>query len=471
MLGIPLIESISCPAVDACVEVGGFGDILKGSGMTTSIPRRLLLPAMSNGAYGGYVTAAYFRNLGSAPAGVIIKYYDQAGAEVGVGDQGVIPVGAGWTVRQDNFNSFDTGQAGSAIVSSDQPLSAFVNEFAPTPTGDATSYTSISTPAGSGSVLYAPAILNGAYGGYTTGIGLLVAGDTSADVTITYRDTSGTSVLVQTLPGLAPRSYVAVYSGSVGLPAAFAGTATISSSGSALAAIVNEVGPGGQFSSYDAVPAGSATLFVPVALNNAFGGYFTGMGIQNTTNVAGTLQIDYYDSTGGVTTRTKAIAGNGYLGLYQGSASDGPPVGSYTAVLTASAGLQIAAIVNEVAPASGSTQQATSFNAFAAGAAASNLALTESAGPDGFSTGEGIMNVGSTAVNVFVNYFDVLTGNSIGATQASLVPAHAFWGVYQPASGLPAGLNATAVITATGGQVTVVCNESSAQSFMSYAGQ
>lgn len=49
---------------------------------------------------------------------------------------------------------------------------------------------------------------------------------------------------------------------------------------------------------------------------------------------------------------------------------------------------------------------------------------------------------------------------------------NAFWGVYQPTAGLPAGSVATAVITTTtGGQVAVICNESNASTFMSYDGQ
>jgi hypothetical protein len=50
--------------------------------------------------------------------------------------------------------------------------------------------------------------------------------------------------------------------------------------------------------------------------------------------------------------------------------------------------------------------------------------------------------------------------------------ANAFWGLYQPAGGLPSGTRATAVITASsGGQVAVICNESSSTTFMSYDGQ
>jgi hypothetical protein len=441
---------------------------------------RAVLPALANGAYGGYTTSVYLQNLGSGPAGVAIEYFDQAGRFVGSGDvTSSLPSRAGWTVRQDTGHSFPSGAAGSALIFSDQPVAAFVNEFAPGNTSDATSYTSIDIAGGTAPTLFAPTIASSAYGGYTTGIGLINLSQAAADVTITYRDLAGTTTKIQTLTGLAGGAYRAVYSGDSGsptdakLPANFAGTATLTSStGQPLAAVVNEVGPGGQFSSYDAVAAGITTLQAPVALNNAFGGYYTGMGIQNTTGTAGTVTVRYFDASGAATTKTFPIAANGSLGIYQGSATDGPPPGAYTAQI--SSDVAIAAIVNEVAPVgTAGAQQSTAYNPFSGGAGTAGLALVESAGSDGWSTGLGIMNTGTATIAVTVTYYDYATGAPVGTAQtnAALSP-NAFWAVYQPAAGLPAGLRATAMVTTgSGGRVAVICNESNATSFMSYGGQ
>jgi hypothetical protein len=71
-----------------------------------------------------------------------------------------------------------------------------------------------------------------------------------------------------------------------------------------------------------------------------------------------------------------------------------------------------------------------------------------------------------------VSYYDAATGGLIGSPQAQVVAPHAFWGLYQPTGGLPAGSRATAVVTtSSGGQVAVICNESSPTTFMSYNGQ
>jgi lysozyme len=438
-------------------------------------PIQAVLPAVSNGAYGGYVTAATIQNTGSYAATVTINYFDQNGAAVGIGDQSSLRVNASWTVRQDNGNSFpssggDAVQAGSAVVYSTQPIASFVNEFAPGNVGDATSYTGVQAPGGVGTTLYAPTIVNNAYGGYTTGIGLLNQGATT-DVLVTYRDGSGALVKNQLVAGLPAHAYRALYSGdtSLGLPSGFAGTATITSS-QPLGAIVNETGPGGQFSSYDAVPAGSTTLNVPAALNNAYGGYYTGMGIQNTSASAGMVSVTYYDTSGTATAKSFNIAGNGSLGVYQGSATDGPAAGAYTAVIQSS--LPLAAIVNEVAPSSTSAKQSTSYNMFSSGAAALHLPLVENAGSDPWNTGLGIMNTGSASTTVTVSYYDVITGAAVGTAQTLTLASHAFWGLYQPTGGLPSGTRATAVVTtSSGGQVAVICNESGAATFMSYDAQ
>lgn len=394
-----------------------------------SQPIVLVLPAMSNGAYGGYVTAIYLQNEGRAAANVAVQYFDQSGGSVGSGDSVTIAALGTAIIRQDNGNSFATGGAGSALVHSDQALAGFVNEFAPGGATDATSYSAIQYATGVGRTLYAPAIASTAYGGYTTGIGLINLGFLTTDITITYRDSTGGAVATQVLPSVAPGAYRGVYSGNSGsatdanLPAGFAGTATITESGSAgaaLAAVVNETGPGNQFSSYDTVASSVTTLFAPVALRNASGGYNTGMGIQNAFNSPGTVTVTYYDASGNPTPHTFTIAPLGYLGIYQGT--DIPADGSYTAVISTT-DVSLAAIVNEVAPSSTSQQQSTSYNTFAAGAAIAYLPLVESTGPDNWSTGEGIMNTGSAPTTVTVSYYDAATGAAVGTPQTFNNPA------------------------------------------------
>jgi hypothetical protein len=431
-----------------------------------------VLPALMNAAYGGYTTVLYVENVShpGQPAHVSIQYFDQNGTVTGTGDAtptAGIPFWGVWTVRQDNGHSFAAGAAGWGLVTSDQEVAIFVNEFAPGGT-DGSGYTSIQMPAGGGTTLFAPSIANNAYGGYTTGIGLVNTSATPTTTTVTYSNTSGTTVKTQSV-NLPAHGYAGLYSGdaTLALPTGFTGTATISSSaGQVLAGIVNEVGPGGQFSSYDAVSAGATQLYAPAALNNAYGGYTTGMGVQNTTATAGSVTVTYYDGAGtSAASVTKAIAARGYLGIYQGG-TDGPPASAsgYTAVLTST--VTIAAIVNETAPGGA---QSTSYNAETAGSGYLNLALVENAGADGWSTGLGIMNITNATINFSLVYFNAQTGAFISSTALSL-PAHGYLGRYTPTD-LPAGTRASAWLTSTTPGLAAICNEQGTGTLMSYNGQ
>ena len=431
------------------------------------------LPALANSAYGGYTTRTYIQNRGSATAHVNVVYHDSLGHAVGLGDsnQSLAP-NALWEIRQDNGNGLAPGQAGSAIVFSDQPLATFVNEFAPG-SSDATSYTGVEIGVGTATSLSAPTIAKNAYGGYTTGIGLVNLGTGATDVTITYRNGDGSLAGVQNLSGVAAGAYQGVYTGDFAtLPDGFAGSATITSSAGALAAIVNETGPGGQFSSYLTVPAGSANLLAPTLFRNAYGGYNTGLALVETQGVAGSGTITYTDAAGVQTVVAITIAAHGFLGIYQGGGALAPPAdGPYTARIAFTGGTQVAGIVNEVA--AGGTMS-TSYNTFTAGTSSINLPLVENAAPDGLTTSVGIMNTGATPTTVTLRYFNPVTGALLGSAAAVTLQPGGTAAIYQgdASSGLAAGARASAAVTASGGgSIAVICNEVGAGVFMSYVGR
>ena len=432
-----------------------------------------VLPTLSNGAYGGYTTRAYVENLGSTPAAVTIQYHDQTGQAAGSGDSNPsLAPHALWEVRQDDGNGLPVGGAGSGFVYSTQPVAVFANEFGPT--AEASSYTAL--PASGASTLYAPSITQNGYGGYTTGIGLVNLGAAPVSPTITYRDPSGAVVKTQSLGSVPAGGYVGAYSGKTtgglatdaGLPDGFVGTATIAAPGGQLAATVNEVGAGGAFGSYDAVAAGAANLFMPVILNGGYGGYYTGIDVQNTTGTAGTVTVTYYDAQGAQvgSAVSNAIAPNGHLALYSGDPSAGPPRSAtgYTARLSAT--VPLAAITNE-----GNGSWLSSYNAFPGVAGGQALPLVENVGSDGWSAGLNVMNTGSSSATVTVTFYGDISGAQIGQTSATLAPG-AFWGLYTPTLGMPpVGGRATASLSASSGAIAVVCNLAGPGEFMSYSGQ
>src|ERR1700687_1805804 len=69
------------------------------------MPAVAVFPAMTNGAYSGYITAATIKNLSSAAATIRMVYFNQNGAPVGIGDAlHGLPVNASWTVRQAHWH-------------------------------------------------------------------------------------------------------------------------------------------------------------------------------------------------------------------------------------------------------------------------------------------------------------------------------------------------------------------------------
>lgn len=438
-------------------------------------PSILYFPALMNNAYGGYTTTIYLQNKSGAAlaAGAItITYYDTAGALVGVGDSSpALANRAVWIVRQDNGHSFATTVAGSGRVNTSVPVVAFVNQEVAGK--DGSSYSALPAPA-TGSTVYAPAIMNQAYGGYTTGLGITNTGSATTTVTVTYRNADGTAISTTRSQSLAPNAFWGLYQGEPGtpLPTNFNGTAIITSSPAQnLAVIVNETGPGG-FLTYTASNSGATTLYAPVVFNNAYGGYNTGMGIQNVSSTAtANVTINY---TGGAVTKSETftVPPRGYKGIYNGAGNAAGLPGNFAGSGVITSDQPVVAIVNEIIGSLG-----TSYNTIVAGVPTINLPLVENA-YNGFSTGFGVENVGTGSATVTVVYYDPVTGLQVGVGPTLTLAPGAYAGVYQGPGGdggVPAGTSATATLTVTnpsgGGKLAVIVNQQSSTSFMSYSGQ
>ncbi len=445
-----------------------------GTEQTFVTPSILHFPALMNNAYGGYTTTVYLQNKSGAalaPGAITITYYDTAGAQLGTGDSSpALANGAVWSVRQDNGHSFVPGGAGSGRVNTSVPVVAFVNQEIAGQ--DGSSYSALPDPA-TGATVFAPAVMYQAYGGYTTGFGITNTGSATTTVTVTYRNPDGSAVATTRTQSLAPNAYWGLYQGETGTPLSvgFHGTATITSSPAQnLAVIVNEVGPGG-FLTYSATNTGATTLYAPVVFNNAYGGYFTGMGIQNVSSSTANVTINY---AGGAATysETFTVAPHGFAGIYNGPGNGaGLPDGfAGSAVITSDQPL--VAIVNEVI-----RSQGTSYNMIAAGIPTVHMPLVENS-VNGFSTGFGVENVGTGSATVSIVYYDSVTGVQVGTGPTLTLAPGAFAGVYQGPGGdggIAAGNTATATMTVTnasnGGKLAVIVNQQSGTSFMSYSGQ
>jgi len=245
-------------------------------GCVLGYKHRIGLPALDDGSQ------LVIQNRGSTSASVSLQYFGPAGDAVGLGDSDPhLPANASWVVRTNLAKPFSS--LGSAVLYSDQPLAAVATRGSRGGT-DTSSYSGVQLIGNTSSTLYAPRIVStaDALGNVTQSRISLINTDALSDatVTVTYRDAAGKAVhgvsCVTTLDGCSFTALARAQLDSatvpvLGVPSGFQGTATIQSSGPLLAGVVDEMGPGGQFSSYLAAPQGSTygpsqALYAPVAI-------------------------------------------------------------------------------------------------------------------------------------------------------------------------------------------------------------
>ncbi|MCL5959451.1 MAG: SBBP repeat-containing protein [Chloroflexi bacterium] len=227
---------------------GSFGTVHRGGGLDAFVAKLKTkelsyLPVVLDNAYGGWTTGISVRNTAATANTVRIIYYDGSG-DISGSESKLLPPNGSWGLYQGG--KFGGNWAGSAIISSNKPVVAVVNEIHSG--GSAISYSGTSSLADD---LSLPTILNDAYGGWNTGISIQNLTGLSASVTITFYDANGLiigSPVHRTIPA---RGSVGLYQG--GALGGKAGSAKIVSN-QPLAAIVNEIGPGGSAISYNGAP-------------------------------------------------------------------------------------------------------------------------------------------------------------------------------------------------------------------------
>ncbi len=185
--------------------------------------------------------------------------------------------------------------------------------------------------------LFAPAIFNGAFGGFVTGANILNPNTNPVNVSITYYDSEGKGFAAAPFT-LAAHAVVPIFQGSVGgiglpdggLPSGFYGSAMVTSTGGKVAMVVNEAGGSvangaARSGVYTAVALVGASPYnnigLPIVANNG-NGLISGATILNTADTVVNGTIAYYnpDGTGVGNLRPFQIAAHASLPIYQGAA-------------------------------------------------------------------------------------------------------------------------------------------------------
>lgn len=292
-------------------------------------------PIALNGQY-GFTTAITVFNAGSSANSGTINFYDESGNLVsGAAQSFNLAAHAAQTFNQSAANSGLNGQHSysAKIAGSGTGLTAQVIEFGPA--NFVASFNSVPQSQLQTKV-YAPAVFNGAFGSFVTGMALANPNGSPANVTLSYFDANGGPVTQQNLT-IPANGVSGVYQPFVnGLSSGFNGSATITSS-QPLAVTVNERAGGSVAGTYVALTGGSQNIGLPVMAGGAFG-FTTGTTILNVSSSTASVTLTYLDGNGNtVGTQAKSVAPNASFQLFQGDVGQVLPPGFFgTAIVSSS---------------------------------------------------------------------------------------------------------------------------------------
>jgi hypothetical protein len=256
--------------------------------------------ARAQAAYtASFSTSITYQNVGAAAATIAIVYYKEDGSNVTF-PAGTLNAGASSSVFAGSVTGLSAGFQGSAILSSNEPVVATLVQVGQGTGAPKNRPLSNGFSAGSSKVLIATALKNAF--GVSTKFSVQNASAGNVDLTIKFfNTTSSTPVHTINVAALAlgAAKYIDV-GATAALPDGFSGSATVdavqtgTSTGADIVASALELGVAGPYAAaFEGVASGSAKVYMPSALCNAFGGYNSAYAVQNTGAAAATVNVAY----------------------------------------------------------------------------------------------------------------------------------------------------------------------------------
>lgn len=254
-----------------------------------------------------FQTSITYQNVGNAPATIQFEFYPENNGTPTRVDR-TLATGASSSIFVGGLTELANFRAGSAVVSSDQPIVATTVQIAPSTSPVRNRLLSNGFNRGSNKQLIATVLKNRFNS--STKFSVQNSGTTAASGTIKFfnADAGGAEVGAarQTITNLAPgaaRYFDA--SGISALPSPFNGSATIEmTSGEVVAAAMELSTNGVTASAFESVTEGATKVFMPSALCDAFGGQRSAYAVQNTSATASTTVSVQYSNGGAPQVKT-----------------------------------------------------------------------------------------------------------------------------------------------------------------------
>jgi hypothetical protein len=256
-------------------------------------------------------TSILVQNPSTSSANVVVDFYNTLGTKTGTKTNPTLG-GEKSTTFDQRYDSGNPGTdpfQGAAIVSSDQPIGAVVQEVRTNGSGGVNSYEAYSGIGTAGKDIKAPLILKGVSSAgkvFNTFMSIQNTSlSASAHVTVTFSHDpnvpiGGTDMTANyTIP--AGGSQYVNQKDQAGLGTAFYGSAAIASDVDVAVVVNNGASDGSSLTAYPTYAAGSTVVYLPGAMKNipSLGdNYFTSLTIVNMGSSPVTVQIEYKPLSG-----------------------------------------------------------------------------------------------------------------------------------------------------------------------------
>jgi hypothetical protein len=405
---------------------------------------------------------------GTTAASIIVYYYNQNGTLAIDPVMDSIPAMSSKTYypihAADGFN-------GSVVVESTEPVVAIANTLGNNPQYMA----STESFAGGATAVNLPLIMR-ANSGYYTWFNVQNAGQADATVTVQYiPGSSGTGYSEPAVVIKPGASHTFNQRDLAALGAKFVGSAVISSDVPVVATVMQVGETFKNMMGYNGFTAGSTTVSLPLIISNN-NGFYTGYQVQNVGNAATDVTVTYGTNIGGAfapAPENATLQPGQSMTFLQNTGQFASPKYIGSATITTS-GQPVVAIVNQVLMSG--VVLGTAYNGFDPAAATNQVsAPLIMANNSGFYTGIQVMNVGTSAVQITVDYGPNIAGTFNPPNEvATIQPGDSYNSIQN--SGAWTGnkyIGSMSVTAAAGSQIVMIVNEylpSSTDTFMTYNG-
>ncbi len=420
-----------------------------------TLPPALWVPIAVKSAAGDD-SGIQVQNNSGASASVVVDYYDQAGNVAFSTASQTLAAGSSLTFYQPSELGLPFGFDGSAVVRSDQAVSAIVNRV--NYTGTLASAGSLTVPSVATANQVTVPLVYGGMNGYITTLSVQNTSTAAATYTVNVQANVGTAgspaSMAVTIP---PNAVRRIRLGTdIAVPAGFIGSAMISSTTGTLVAVGETRNPGNSiWLGYGGVTTGATTMNAPLLFKNYDANvWVSGAQVVNMTNTTVTVNGAVRNRDDNTTYTLPTITlGPNQASFYDLLTSGGLPdnfVGSGTFTASSPIGLTVQEI-------SASRQTGMGYNGFPGGTTRISIPLVFK-NSNAWDTGIQVQNLGGVPTAITINYFSQLGG--LLASESQVAQPGDSVTFYQPANAsLPNGLVGSATVTSDGQQIVAIVNE------------